>query len=247
MAWLQFSVEYTTSQSYSPVCFYSGYGAQKAQTHPTLNTWRTVSLNTWRTVSLLKVPTIYQAQALSQGCQAWGFKKGTQAEEEQEMQGNKARLEFHRCTFNSNRKKDRRTLGSSSNSLREGQHSLNSKENITRPLQQIQPPDNKEVTILSQLMISQADGNRSIIAASRVAEIWAAQVAKGELCEGTEEPGQAVVMTWKLFFPEFVRTSPRGTNNMLSTALAAPGCFLYKNTQYNLVSVLYEKLFWSTD
>lgn len=163
------------------------------------------------------------------------------------MQGNKARLEFHRCTFNSNRKKDRRTLGSSSNSLREGQHSLNSKENITRPLQQIQPPDNKEVTILSQLMISQADGNRSIIAASRVAEIWAAQVAKGELCEGTEEPGQAVVMTWKLFFPEFVRTSPRGTNNMLSTALAAPGCFLYKNTQYNLVSVLYEKLFWSTD
>lgn len=153
----------TTSQSHSPVCFYSGYGAQKAQTHPTLNTWRIVSL--------LKVSTIYQAQAFSQGCQAWGFKKGTQAEGEQEMQGNKARLEFKRCTFNSNRKKDRRTLGSSSNSLREGQHSLNTKENITRPLQQIQPPDNKEVSILSQLMISQADGNRSIIAASRVPEI----------------------------------------------------------------------------
>lgn len=58
--------------------------AQKAQTHPTLNTWRIVSL--------LNVPTIYQAQVLSQGCQAWGFKKGIQAEEEQEMQGNKARL-----------------------------------------------------------------------------------------------------------------------------------------------------------
>lgn len=32
------------------------------------------------------------AQALSQGCQAWGFKKGIQAGEEQEMQGNISRL-----------------------------------------------------------------------------------------------------------------------------------------------------------
>lgn len=128
-------------------------------------------------------------------------------------------------------------MGSSSSSLREGQHSLNTKENITTPLQQIQPPDNKEVSILSQLMISQADGNRSIIAASRVPEIWAVQVRKGELCEGTEEPVQAPVMPWKLFFPEFVRTSPRGTNNMLSAALAGT-----ENTQYNPVSVLYEKV-----
>lgn len=206
--------------SHTPQCVSTQDMVHRKHKHPTLNTWRIVSL--------LKVSTIYQAQAFSQGCQAWGFKKGTQAEAEQEMQGNKARLEFKRCTFNSNRKKDRRTLGSSSNSLREGQHSLNTKENITRPLQQIQPPDNKEVSILSQLMISQADGNRSIIAASRVPEIWAVQVAKGKLCEGTEEPVQAVVMTWKLFFPEFVRISPRVTNNMLSTGLAAPACLLYR-------------------
>lgn len=71
--------------SHIPQCmFLSGHGAQKAKTHPTLNTWRIVSL--------LKVPTIYQAQALSQGCLSWGFMKDTQAEEEQETQGNKARL-----------------------------------------------------------------------------------------------------------------------------------------------------------
>lgn len=217
-----------------------------------LRIWCTEStdptLNTWRIVSLLKVSTIYQAQAFSQGCQAWGFKKGTQAEGEQEMQGNKARLEFKRCTFNSNRKKDRRTLGSSSNSLREGQHSLNTKENITRPLQQIQPPDNKEVSILSQLMISQADGNRSIIAASRVPEIWAVQVGKGKALWGRRGASAGSGDDMKAVLSRVCQNISQGNKQHAVHCSGGTGLpFIQKTPSTIQCLFCMKKLFWSTD
>lgn len=54
--------KYSTSQSHSPVYASTQDMGHRKHKHPTLNTWRIVSL--------LKVPTIHQAQALSQGCEA---------------------------------------------------------------------------------------------------------------------------------------------------------------------------------
>lgn len=60
-----------------------------------LRIWCTESTNTSHPKHLencFSAEGPHNLPGLSQGCQAWGFKKGTQAEEEQEMQGNKARL-----------------------------------------------------------------------------------------------------------------------------------------------------------
>lgn len=78
------------------------------------------------------------------------------------------------------------------------------------------------MSILSQLMISQANGNRSIIAVSKQStrNLSSAGSERRDLGEGAEKPRQAAVMTLKLLFLGFVRTSPRGTNGILSSALA---------------------------
>lgn len=59
-------------------------------------------------------------------------------------------------------------------------------------------------------MISQANGNRSIIAVSKQStrNLSSAGSESRDLFKGAEKPIQAVVMTLKLFFLEFVRTSP---------------------------------------
>lgn len=71
-------------------------------------------------------------------------------------------------------------------------------------------------------MISQANGNRSIIAVSKQStrNLSSAGNERRDLFKGTEKPIQAAVMTLRLFFLEFVRTSPRGTNGILSCVLA---------------------------
>ena len=86
----------------------------------------------------------------------------------------------------------------------------------------LQPLEQKEVSILSQLMISQANGNGSIIAVSKQStrNRSSAGRERRDLFKGAEKPTQAVVMTLKLFFLEFVRTSPGGTNGILSCVLA---------------------------
>jgi len=94
-------------------------------------------------------------------------------------------------------------------------------------------------------MISQANGNRSIIAVSKQStrNLSSAGSERRDLFKGAEKPMQAVAMTLKLVFLEFVSTSPGGTNGILSCVLAVIALnFIQKNTKYNSVSVLYKKV-----
>lgn len=100
----------------------------------------------------------------------------------------------------------------------------------------------KETPILGQLMISQANGNGSIIAASKQStrNPSSAGSKRRDLFKGAEKPTQGAAMARELFFLQFVRASPRGTNGILSCVLAVIVLnFIQKpQAQFSVCSVL---------
>lgn len=98
------------------------------------------------------------------------------------------------------------------------------------------------MSILSQLMISQADGNRSIIAASRAQKSEQGRQRKGSSVRAQSSQGRQCWWHGSCSFQSLSQHLPGEQTTCCPLLWWAPGCLLYKNTQHNPVSVLCGKV-----